>query len=118
MYNPVAVCGLQSHGNLNGNAGSFLYRESALLGNIFLQCDSLDQFHNNVINSIVISNIKYINNIWMCQNCGSLCLTSEFLYKSCIFPKLRLQHLDSDKTIQLVILCLVYVRHSAGTYFA
>ena len=118
VYNSVAVCSLQSHGYLNGNTGCFLYGKLAFLGNILLQGNSLDQFHYNVINALIISYVKYIDDIGMRQSCCCLRLTSEFLYKSCIFPEFRLQNLNCHKTVQFMVHCLIYVRHSAGTDFA
>ena len=117
MYNAVAVCCLKSHRYLNGNTGSFLYRKLTFLGNILLKSDSLDQLHYDIINTLIIAYIKYIYYVWMGKTCCCLRFTSEFLYKSCIFPEFRLQNLNCHKTVQFMVHCLIYVRHSAGTDF-
>ena len=69
------------------------------LGDVFFKSDPFDQFHYNVIDAVVISYIKYIYNIWMCKTSCCLGFTSEFLYKSCIFPEFRLQNLNCHKTV-------------------
>ena len=99
VYNTMAVCCLQSHGYLNSNTGSFLYGKLAFLGNILLKSDSLDQLHYDIINTLIIAYIKYIYYVWMGKTCCCLRFTSEFLYKSCIFPEFRLQNLNCHKTV-------------------
>ena len=118
MYDSVAMSSFQSHGNLDCNTGSLFYRELSFLGDVFFKSDPFDQFHYNVIDAVVISYIKYIYNIGVCQNCCSLCLTSELADKCCILPKFRLKHFHCNKTVQFMILRLVYICHSAGSYFA
>ena len=118
VYYTMAVCCLQSHGYLNSNTGSFLYGKLAFLGNILFQSDSLDQFHDNIIYPIIFPNIKYIYNVRMCKPCCCLSFTSELFNKGCIFTEFRFQDLHSHIAVQLMILCLIDIRHSAGTDFS
>ena len=118
MYNPMAVCSFQSHGDLDRNTGCFFYRKLSLFGNVLLESNSLNKLHNNVINSVIVTNIKYIHYIRMCQDCCSLSLTFKLADKRRILSEFRLKNFYSNKPIQLMVFCLVYVRHSAGTNFS
>ena len=64
------------------------------------------------------ANIKYIHYIRMCQDCCSLSLTFKLADKRRILSEFRLKNFYSNKPIQLMVFCLVYVRHSAGTNFS
>ena len=52
----------------------------------------------------------------MGKPCGSLRLDPEFGYKLLVAAELRLQHLDRDKPVQLVITRTKDIRHPAGSY--
>ena len=85
----MAVCRLQTHRNLDCDTCSLFNGKLSLLGDVFLQSDTLDQFHNNVINTAVISYVKYIDDIRMCKAGCCLCLAAEFADKSCILSEFR-----------------------------
>ena len=114
----MAVCRLQTHRNLNCDTCGLFNGKLPLLGDVFLQSDTLDQFHNNVINTAVISYVKYIDDIRMCKTSCRLGLTSEFLYKRGVFPKLRFQDLHCNKTVQLMVHSLIDICHSASSDFS
>lgn len=118
MYNPVAVCGFKPHRYLDCNTGCLFYRKLTLFGNVFFKGNSFDKLHNDVINPVIIPHIKYIYYIRMGQDCRSLCFTFKFPDKCCILSKFRLKNFYSNKPIQLMVFCFVYVRHSAGTNFS
>ena len=63
MNNSMLVGSLKTHTNLNGYTGRFLNRKLPFFGNIFFECDAFDQFHDNVINTVIISDIIYAYNI-------------------------------------------------------
>ena len=44
-----------------------------------------------------------------------LSLFLESLHETGILAELRLHHLDSYQTVQLVVLCLIHICHTAGT---
>ena len=117
VNNSMIVGCLQSHGNLDCNTGRLFNRKLSFFCNIFLQGDSLYQFHDNVINAFIIAYVKYINNIRMCQSGCCLSLASEFPDKGFVLPKFRLQHLNRNKTVQLMILCFIHIGHAACAYF-
>ena len=89
MNNSMIMCSFQSHGHLNGNTCGFLDGKLPFLGNILLKSDSLDQFHNDIINPAIIPYIKYIDNIRMCKTCCCLCFATEFTDKRCILSEFR-----------------------------
>ena len=59
------------------------------IGNVFFQSDTFNKLHYNVINSLVIPYIKYIDDIRMCKAGCCLCLAAEFADKSCILSEFR-----------------------------
>src|SRR5699024_9050505 len=111
--NAVVMGGLQSHGNLDGDTGGLLNGKLAFLGNIFLKGNTLDQFHDNIVNAVVVAHVKYIYDIRVRQTGSRLGFAAEFPYKGRILPEFLFQYLNRDKTVKLVILCLVYIGHSA-----
>ena len=117
MNNSVTVSRFQSHRNLNGNTGSLFHRKLSFLGDVLLQRNSLNQFHNNVVNSFIVSYIKYVDNIRMGKSCSCLSFTSELPDKCRILTKFCLQNLHCHKSVQFMILGFVNIGHSAGTYF-
>ena len=114
----MIMCCLQPHRYLNGNTCGFFDGELALFGNIFLKSNSLDQFHDNIVNSLIVTYIEYIDNIRMGQACRCLCFTAEFADKCGILSEFRFQYFYCHVAVQLVILCLIDIRHSAGAYLS
>ena len=110
---PVMGC-LQSQRNLNRNTGRFLDTQLTLSGNIILQRNAFYQFHNDIIQTVVISYIVYINNVRMRQPGCRLGFFSEFGYECGIFFELCLHNLYCYHTVQFVIFCLVDISHSAA----
>ena len=109
----MAVCCFQTHGNLNRNACCFLDGEFAFFGNIFLKGNSLNQLHNNVINTTVISHVKYIDNVRMSKTGCCLGLLLKACGEGCVASILRQHDLDGNRAVEDLVLCTVDGRHAA-----
>ena len=115
VYDLVIVGILDSLCNLNGNTDRFLKLDPAFFLNIGFEGDSLNIFHDDVIDPLIGTYIIDIHNIRMGQAGCCLCLCSEFCKKACIGSKFFLQHLHCNITVQLLVHCLVNIGHSACT---
>ena len=61
--------------------------------------------------------VIYVNDIGVHHSCRCLRLSTEFGYEVGVLREFLLQHLDGNKSPQLVVFGLIYVRHTAGSYF-
>ena len=75
--NMIVMGSLDSHADLNCNADSLLIGKARLFFNIFFQGNPFHQFHDNIINAVFLTDIVYIDNIWMHQSCCRLRLYPE-----------------------------------------
>ena len=117
VYDLIVVRNLQTGRHLNGNAGSFFYRQPAFFLNISLQGDAFHQLHHNIIDVLLITHIIHIYNIRMSQGGSRLGLLLKLADKISVLYKLILQNLHRHKTVQLMILSLKDLCHAAGAYF-
>lgn len=63
VYNMVLMCCFHTVSNLNGNADCLFIRKLSSFFNIFFQGNSLNQLHDNVVNSVFFAYIINIDNI-------------------------------------------------------
>ncbi len=111
----VAMGCLQSHGYLDGDTHRFLYGKSGLLLYITLESDALHQLHNDIIHALFFADVIDIDDVGMHQSRCRLCLHPEFGNKIGIFRKFLFQHFHCHETIEFVVFCFIYVRHTAGS---
>ncbi len=111
----VIMCRFDSHGNLNGNTDRFLDGQSRLFLNIFFQGDPFHQFHDDIVDAALFPDIINIDDIRMHQTCCGLRFYSELGNKIRVFAEFLLQHLDRYETVQFMIFCFIYIRHTACT---
>src|SRR5699024_7762879 len=90
VYNVSIMSSLQTHGNLNGNTGSFLYSQPSFFGNILLQSNAFYQLHNNIVNALILPYVKNVYYIGMGKPCRCLSFPLKFTDKICICAELRL----------------------------
>ena len=86
--NMIVVSCLNTHGNLNGNTDRFLDGKTGFFLNILFECDTLNQFHDDIVDTVFLSDIINTDNIGMHQSCCGLCLHTEFGNKIGVFRKL------------------------------
>ena len=115
MNNMMLMCCIKTISNLNCYAYCFFEWKLSTLLNVLLKSYSFYKFHYNIVYSVLITDIIYINYIRMCESCYRLRLCPEFRYKCLIFTKLRFHNLDSNKSVELMALCLINIRHTAST---
>ena len=65
VNNSILMGRTEAGSDLNRNIQCFSDIQLALHINIILQCNSLNQFHNNEINAVIFPNIIYIHNVRM-----------------------------------------------------
>ena len=107
MDNMIIMCSLNTHAYLDGDTYRFLVRQSGLLLNVLFEGNTLYQFHDDIIDSVLFPDIIDIDNIGVHQSCCRLCLDPEFGYKISIFAEFLLQYLDRHIAIQLVTFCFI-----------
>ncbi len=73
----LVMGGRKAHADLNGDAGCLPDGELALLRDIFLQGDSLDKLHDNIVIALVLADVIDIDNVRICQPGCRLGLASE-----------------------------------------
>ena len=117
VNNMIVVCGFNAHRYLNGNTDCFFNGKTGFFLDIFFKCNTLNQLHNNIIDTIFFTNIINTDNIGMHQSCRSLSFHTEFGNKICIFRKLLFQNFHCNKSVQFMVLCFIYIAHTAGTDF-
>ena len=117
MYDMIVMRCLKAHACLDGDADRFFYGKTCFFLNVFFQGDSFYQFHHDIMDAVFLSHIVHIHDIGMHQARCGLCFHPELGYEVCIFTEFLLQHLNRDKAVQLMVFCLVDIRHPSGAYF-
>ena len=110
----VFVCRLKAQGNLDGDAGGLPHGQFTLPCDIILQGNALYQFHDDIVNAIVLPYVIDIYHIGMSQPRGRLRLLAELRDEILIFAELRFHDLHCYETVQLMIAGLVHVGHAAA----
>ena len=116
MDDAALVRGLQPGGDLKRDAGHLPDRQTPLAANVVLERDALHQFHDDEIDRALNPDIIDVHDVRVGKTCRCLRLHAELRYKLRIVAKLRLEHLDGNKAIQPVVLCLVDIGHPARSY--
>ena len=111
----LIMCSLDASCHLDGNTYRLFKGQLSLFLDICLKGDSLHIFHNNIMEPLLTSYIIDIDNVWMLKSRCGLCLRTKLCNKTSIFRKLIAQHFDCDKPSQNMVLCFIYIRHSACT---
>ena len=111
----LAVGDLDALRDLDGDSDRLAARESALLLDIALQRDTVDEFHDDVVDVVFLSDVIDIDDILMRKARRRLCLRAELLNEIPVGVELGLQDLDRDRTAQLMILRLIDVGCSSRT---
>ena len=117
MYDMIVMRCLKAHARLDGDADRFLHGKTCFLLNVFFQGDSFHKLHHDKMNTVFLSHIVYIHDVGMHQTRSSLGLHPEFGYEARVFAEFLLQHLHRDEAVQLMVFCLVDIRHPSGAYF-
>ena len=78
---------------------------------------SFDQFHYDVIDVPLASDIVNVHDIRMSKPCCCLCLSSETLGELIVLDKFRFQDLDRYESFQDTASGFVYYRHTAFADF-
>ena len=115
VYYMIIMGRLYTHRYLDSYTCSFLNGKSGLLLYILFERDTLYKLHNYVLGAALFAHIIYIDYIRMHHAGSRLSLRTEFGHKISVLRKFLFEHLDSHKPVKLMILSLIYVRHTAGT---
>ena len=110
----AAVCMLQRLGDLHGEMQRLAPVEPALLFQILLERDALDQFHDNIVHIAGAGNIIHTDDIRVRQHRDRLRLGMETSAELLIAGEFIFQNFDCDQPVQPVAQCFIYDRHSAG----
>ena len=95
----VAVGRSNAGSHLNGNSNGLLVLQTALLVNIILESDTLDQLHDNIVKRILLHYVIDTYNIRMGQAGRGLGLHLKFIDKCLVKGKFFLQHLDGHQAV-------------------
>ena len=77
----IVMGSFDTHAHLDGNTDCLLHRQSGLFLDILFEGDPLYKLHDNIINTVLFTDIIYIHDIGMHQACCCLCFYSEFGYE-------------------------------------
>ena len=112
VHNVQIVGRLNAHGHLNGNAGRLPDGQLALALDIIFEGNALHQFHNDIVDAVLIADIVHIYHVGMGQTGCRLGLCPEFCYEALVPAEFLLQHLDGHIPVQLVVFSFIYIGHS------
>jgi hypothetical protein len=110
---PLIVCRLESRRDLGSDFEDLFDREGALADSV-AQGIALDQFHDKVVDFVLVADVKEGADIWVVERRDGPSLTLESPQELLIVGKARRQHLDGDLSIEAVIRGSPHLAHATG----
>ena len=113
VHNVMAVSRRNARRHLDGNADGLLVLQAALLFDIALEGDPLDQLHDNVVKRFFLHNVVDADNVRMGQPGRCLGLHPEFINERPVKGEFLFQYLNGNQAVQGMALGLIDHRHAA-----
>ena len=113
MDNAAAVGVLERLGDLHGEMQRLAPVEAALLLQILLERDALDQLHDDIVHVAGAGHVVNADDIRVRQHGDGLRLRMEAAAELLIARELILEDLHGDQAVQTVIQCFIYNCHPA-----
>ncbi len=105
---------LQSERHLDRYTCGLFYGKLSFLCDIVLKRDAFHKLHYDIIETAVLTYVKYVYYVRVRQHRCRLRFFLEFRNKGLILAEFSLHYLYRNQTIQLMIVGFINICHSAG----
>ena len=113
VYQIIFVRVGQCLGNFLCNLQGFGNRQMAFSRYLILKSLAIDIFHNDIVHSVLYTDIVDVDYVRMGKARRALCLHLEFCQEFFISCKLCMQNFYSNHAVKNFIVCFIHICHTA-----